>query len=782
VVGKNYGKIMIGKSEKLCLTLLLSLTLANISSAEVYANNTLNQVDIRKSSPDGLEFTLYTSSPYADNVVVTKKSDNKYVILMPNVNGASNSKPDFSAVKDIVTDIDVRAVKDEGNGFTKVTIITNRPVDIKTNTAKSAVPTQGQKEYRALIAQQQAKASAAGQPQKTPAQPQQATAQTQKTSAQPQKAPVQQASALKLPEIQPTKSASDIVAEKKQKPAAAAPASTSVANSTAKPQTPAVKTPAKAVSEKLAQNTPAKKQDTKSVQPKKDSDPVKPVANKTAEQQKPEQKSVQKSEAQITEQPKSLEKPAVQVQETIPETELSVETIEQEIAGTAPAAEAPIAAEVQQKFTSSDFENKLADIKNKFSGRIPENMPVTLALVLIPLICIMVLFNIIKASLQRSQMLKKVMMENMARRQNIEPSSYDNIINNENLSWQEKYQQYREIANDTEEIEQQPQYNFIAKPQNIAPVPPVRPSAEPENRVPQSIYTKGVINNPKKNKNADNLERILQASPSIEKTEIARDIIETESRPAKEQNVASEDNSIHHEITKSVKFKAFEEKMILEETCRNKKVKHRRIQIELPKEAPHVNLGYSQLHTNPRSLQGANLSVSDLIAKSNKLLNIKQEPEEPKVTGDYEMVSVDEYLSMLDDEKSKVTSPLSDIVADKLSKMKDRSDLKPVSQTATNPITSLRNETKTDYLNGLIVKSGFNIDSERGFYLVSMDGKSAVIGRVGEEIYVLKKFDRNINKPLQVRMDNPNVYMVKADNFRSLVEVRKNDMDVLIEL
>lgn len=58
----------------------------------------------------------------------------------------------------------------------------------------------------------------------------------------------------------------------------------------------------------------------------------------------------------------------------------------------------------------------------------------------------------------------------------------------------------------------------------------------------------------------------------------------------------------------------------------------------------------------------------------------------------------------------------------------------------------------------------------------------ALIGRIKEEIFVLKKFDTQIEKPLQVRQDNPNVYMVKTDGFRSLVEVNDNKMGVLIEL
>lgn len=739
MVGNNYGNIMIKKSEKLCLTLLLGIALINFSNVETFASNTLNQIDVRKNSSDGLEFTLYTSSPYADNVVVTKKSDNKYVILMPNVNGSSASKPDFSAIKDIITDIDVRAVNDESNGYAKVTIITNRPVDIKTNTLKSSAPTESQKEYRALIAQQQSKVSTA-----------QTTANATATKN----------STLKLPEIQPTKTATDIATSKPAvqnlKPMQTALNQMSVPTTTAK----------------VAQNsTPVKKQETKTIVSPAATNSVKPVVNKIAEKPKIDIKS-------DTMTTQSAIKDPAPVQEPVVETKSEVENITQQSTPvqeetTIPAEEAmPVATVTQKGFTSQDFTDKLTDIKNKFSGRIPENMPVTLALILIPLVCVRILFNIIKNSLQRSQMLKKVLMENMTRRQN-ESASYDNIINNENLSWQEKFQQYREITNEAEQAEEnQPRYNFIAKPQNNAQI----------NQIPAvssgGVYTKGIITN--KNKTADNLERILQASPKIEKTEIGNDIEESEFPTI--SDVIAEDNSIHHEMSKTIKFKAFEEKMVLEETQRNKKVKHRRIQLELPKEAPHVNLGYSQLHSNPRSFKNANLSVSDLIARSDKLLN-NLPYESSKSANDFETVSVNEYLNLLDKEKARATSPLSNVVAEKLSKKQEKKNTQPIgSNTTTNPITSHRDESKEDYLNNLIIKSGFDIDSERGFYLVSMDGKSAVIGKVGEEIFVLKKFDRNINKPLQVRMDNPNVYMVKADNFKSLVEVRKDDMDVLIEL
>lgn len=750
---------MIIKSEKIGLILLLCLSLTSFSGSQALADNTLNQVDVRRSASDGLEFTLYTSSPYADNVVVTKKSDNKYVILMPNVNGASGAKPDFTSVKDIVSDVDVRAIDDGQNGYTKVTVITNRPVDIKTNTAKSSPVTQEQREYRALIAQQKAKPA----PQ-TPAQTAQSTPQ-----AQSQKAP-----AFKLPEIQPTKTAADIA---KSKTAAVSKQSAQ----------------AKAVSNNQTKPVLNKKTETKiaNVQPKQETN-IKKVSAKKTEQPKTSPASNFDAKAageKISENLLASHVPSVPAEEAAP----------------APQENTLVPMPVSDK-------NNILDIKNNILGRIPQNMPATLAIVFIPLICIIALFNLIKNSLRRSQIMKNVFLNNIASKKQAPAPSYDNIINNENLSWQEKYQQYMDasgqnaapqetsqykilaskekpvkIIKETPQVKQKPQKAVnntpapkksenMQQPKKVQPVQqpqPAKPVSKnrPEPKAAQPKYVTDAESRIQK------FERLLQASPSVEKTNIEEDIKESENNLSAQNSVAEETTAIHNEINKTVRLKAFAEKMALEETQRNKRVKHRRVQLELPKEAPHVNLGYSQLHSNPRSFKDANLSVSDLIAKSDRLLNKKTELKTE--TNDYDMITVDEYFNIINDDKSKVTSSLSEVVAEGLANMRKAPAPK---KAATNPIEALRNETRENNLSGLIIKSGYDIDKDRGFYLVSLDGKSAIIGKSGEEIFVLKKFDRNIVKPLQVRMDNPNVYMVKADNFKSLVEVQKDKMGVLIEL
>lgn len=749
---------MIKNSEKFGLILLLCLSLTNFTGRPAFADNTLSQVDIRRNSSDGLEFTLYTSSPYADNVVVTKKSDNKYVILMPNVNSASGSKPDFSSVKDMVSDVDVRAVNDGTGGYTKVTVITNRPVDIKTNTAKSMPVTEGEREYRALIAQK-----------RTPVQ--------QHAVSQPaSSAPAKQSTGFKLPEIQPTKTAADIVSTAA---AAAKPQIKTQPKEQAKQQT----TP-KAVSKPEAKPAVDKKQVSTKVanaQPAKDSN-IKPVSvQKTETTQKPAEPA--KTAPITTAKPNNnidnrvSAQPAAQTEQIQPETTSSeTETKTKTIAQDSPAA---------------------SELIHKLTNKLPKNLPVTLTMIFVPLICLMALFNLIRNSLLRSQALKASFLQNIANGKK-PVQNYDNIINNENLSWQEKYQQYMDVSGEKAETsakaaeDAQEKYTFITKAKQQQPAHETiqKPSTNDGNTIKSKPAPRAAQSKYVRESRLERLERMLHSSPDREKTQIENDIIETEKLtpaelttdtiPEAASPLAAEDNTIHENM-KSVKFKAFEEKVALEETHRNKKIKHRKVQIELPKEGPHVNLGYSQLHTNPRLFKNANLSVSDLIATSNKLLNIKPEFKEDK--NDYDVISVDEYFNIIDDDKSKVTSSLSDIVANSLANMKTNSinTAKPKTN-ITNPITKTKNETKADYLSGLIVKSGFNIDANRGFYLVSLDGKSAIVGRIGEEVFVLKKFDRNINQPLQVRMDNPNVYMVKADNFKSLVEVGKDNMGVLIEL
>lgn len=498
-------------------------------------------------------------------------------------------------------------------------------------------------------------------------------------------------------------------------------------------------------------------------------------------------------------------------------------------------------------------------------------MPITLAIVVIPVAGLMLLFKLIKSSMNNSNILKKSFISNLKKKDEI--NNYEDIINAD-MNWQEKYQKFVAVSN--QNCEKSPKKlasgTIIAEDTVITPVSSAKPAVEKRNAVKSS--EKGAVNAkplmkkqlpaqpvqpkieineavremerqidkletekaaekvvektpavikakkeiiPEKSSETSNaeyaasLERMLHASPDVEKTDLNEDIILNElEQNFKDVTVHSEDNMITSQmsnvtsIAKAKKLKAFANNPVLEQTRRTKPLPKTREEVKraVNMEGRHVNLGYSKLHSNPRLLEGANLSAADLIAKSSRFLpnpapkvsssktvvsqigKQKTKSAEPVNNKDYSMATIDEFFA-LTDTQSKVTasSELSERVAESLANIKPSIKMqKAAPAKMSNPITNLKSENKANYVNGLIVKSGFNIDKEKGFYLVNLDGETALIGRIKEEIFVLKKFDRPIEKPIQVRQDNPNVYMVKAEGFRSLVEVNEDKMGVLIEL
>ena len=135
------------KSTKAVLGLLLILGLMQLPPLQAQGNS-LTQLDVRKGGNDSsVEVTLYTTDPYGDNIAVTQKADNTYVILMPNLAGSAGASPDISGIKDIVSDVDVKSVSDGGHGYTKVTLTTTKPVSVKTRLEKSMPVTPEQLVY-----------------------------------------------------------------------------------------------------------------------------------------------------------------------------------------------------------------------------------------------------------------------------------------------------------------------------------------------------------------------------------------------------------------------------------------------------------------------------------------------------------------------------------------------------------------------------------------------------------------------------------------------------------
>lgn len=615
---------MINKKNILAVATLMCLAFAPANASN------LVQMDIKKVSDNGVDVTFFTTGA-ASNAMVTRKSNNKYVILMPNVAGKTASAPDLSAVKDIITNVDIKNVDDGMSGYTKVTFITTKPLNITTHVQKAAPLSKEEKEAKALIAQA-------------------------KTHPKQTVAPVEP-----------------------------------------KKETPKTAITANVVPQKI-QNT------VKKAGKKAETEPVKlQQTNNTPKTEK-----------------KIVEPPVKKVEQKAPQTDVSNKLDIKEV-------------EKIEKISKAQSPKK-----RNHSGW---------AVVVLPLLGLYLLAKMIRNSIQKSNVLRASFKENLAEKPHVK-ENYDDIINDSELNWQERYQKFVEESNG--EIKNR-KYTFIK-------------NSEPLNDI---------------DKKRLELENTLTKTPEIYKPHVV-DISEESV-----SEVKSEDEVIQNEIS-TIKLKAFAKPLSLH-TSHRSRVKKALPKQPRAKEGKFVKLEETALNASSRRFSDANLKVSDLIKTGSKYLDDNSSVEMIEKEQNYIMSSVDEYFALLDKEQSRnMTNPNKDLskrVAESLAQVKPSMNMKKVPMSdaprKSNPIKQKNDNEK--YLNGLIVKSGYNIDENRGFYLVTLDGVTALVGRVKEEIFVLKKFDQSVEK-LQVRPDSENVYMVKAGDFKSLVDVDENKMGVLIEL
>ena len=251
--------------------------------------------------------------------------------------------------------------------------------------------------------------------------------------------------------------------------------------------------------------------------------------------------------------------------------------------------------------------------------------------------------------------------------------------------------------------------------------------------------------------------------------------------------VKSEDNAIMNKIA-DIKLKSFSKPATLKETHRTLAEEEKKVSRNKSyKEGRFVKLKNSPLSVTLRNSLASKLETSDLIETGNKYLTNNGVMKMNKENENYLVSSLDEYLSILDTEPTALPAiaktRISNIAAPKssMSQAMSRSGVTNPIARGSNPIESSEKR-PLPYMNGLIVKSGYNIDSEKGFYLVNIDGVSALVGRIKDNIFVLKKFDHVVDKPLQVRPDDGSVYIVRVGKFKCLVDVSKEKMGTLIEI
>ena len=625
------------KNLLLLMAMCLTLNMADASS--------LVQMDIKKTSDNAVDLTFFTTGS-TSSPMVTRKSNNKYVILMPNVSGQNAGTPSLSAVKDLITNVDVKNVDDGMNGYTKVTLITTKPINISTHTQKTAPLSSEEKQAKAIIAQ----------------------AKTH---------PVQTASTQNI-------------------------------------------TKTKVTSSSTVTKTDNKKTETKKAEAKKTETKV----------QKAKQQAPQKAVA--TPAPVQTVQPVSPVKEsTVTETTKPVNQVK---------TEEPVVN--MKEVEKIEKLSKTPSHKN-YAG---------LLLLLLPLWLLSLLAKSVRNSVQKSKALKTSFNANLAEKPFVQ-ENYDNIINDKELSWQERYKKFVEESKGEAKMSK---YSFI-KPVSATKV---------EESSKTSSATTPISQTTTDSKRLE-FERTLSKTPDLYKnTEIQID--ET---PVHE--VQSEDNAIQDNI---IKLKAFANPVSLHTTHRGR-TKTTLPKLPKAKEGKFVNLKQSEINTTSRHFRGGALSVSDLMKTGSKYIN---EESTSTSSQDYVMSSVDEYFSILDKEKELMTAPkdLSSKIAGSLSNLKPSMSMTSKSSNrSTNPIKQHRSNTAS----GLVIKNGYNIDENRGFYIANVDGLNSLIGRINDETFVLKTFDSNIDN-LQVRHDSENVYVVKAGDFKALVDVSEDKMGVLLEL
>lgn len=777
---------------------VLTALMTGFTAAEANSSNSLLQMDVKRSSAtDSVDVTFYTTGD-SSSTVVTRKSANRYVVLLPNISGSNSIVPGLGGVKDLITDIDVKNVDDGIGGYTKVTFGTTKPVNIKTYMKKTSPLTQAQKDYKTLIAQNNKPVS----------------------QSQPQAKKVEQSH----PAVSKQPSSTPAVQPKQTTTTASKPKQQVQVNNTKtthKIETPAAKT----VSLPKISLTPvappkAKSEPVKTVQPKtqpvqqpKVSNPSTATTN-AVDNYVPKMKFDEKGKRHIDLEPRVTHEI---VKEKVTK---SVKKIDETFALTEENQIQQTETQVQEQPSAVDTPQ--AD-ENSKSG-LPMWLFIAGGAALGLLVIFLVFDAVSHASEKDADRLKSffnISSKNQARRRRRE---YQDIINDDNLSWQEKYKRYTEKDKVLHPKEKSTDMSYVtdmsaSKKAIISPENNAGSAFETDRRALRnenlaknlSVDSNNVQNMTNSNEDSlkqpsmlnfrqvtDSIQNIPKNSREEIKEKMRAKISQMEHSLSQTPNleppeevlhdVQSEENSIMGTFS-DIKLKTFAKSVTLKETHRtlldeNKKQSRNKAY----KEGRFVKLKNSPLSVNKRKSASSDLEVTDLVQTGNKYLtNNNGEMKMDKQNENYLLSSLDEYLSILDTEEQAGTMTMERTanVADTLAQVKpsiamSRSGItNPISR-GSNPMT--KSKEPSQYMNGLIVKSGYNIDAEKGFYVVNLDGVSALVGRIKDSIFILKKFDYVVDKPLQVRLDYGTVYIVKVGGFKCLVDVSKERMGTLIEI
>lgn len=669
-------------SRKNIFALIFCILLVGMQS--VFAqnfNNNLLKADVNKNSLGGVKVTLYTSKPYKDSVVANKKSDNEYVILMPETANSLTSKPSLNAASDVIRNVEIKTQQYNGNvkGYTKILITTTKPVEVipQVQTLNTSHYVLSEKDYKELLAQ------------------------SAKTKPAVKK------------EIKP------VVAVKKE---VVAPKSNKAVIEKAQKSNSSITSKITNKIQSIAKNDSRRKRVTQERETKVSTkNVIKHRKNRHATfAQKTEPvvtKKVAKKEIKI-EKPKEIAKVVPEVQPAVkpPVAETKVATQPTEKIISAPVTAPPV-AKMPKQFNNIKLHQVGLVLTEYVPGVTPARLHKAKALAKSNFYNLIAIFSIgfIVLLLIARKMTKSMRGNKTSFVKNLEdkpfvPTDLESKISDD-MTWKEKFQTYVD-------------------------------STSP-NITDEDIEIKPVSSN-------EDLDELF-GSETKEETNIAESEVihmdsEVSSLIKESESIINEENVVPTSATEKFEDDSF-------------------------------------------------LSELDQISGGN--YNFDEEASVEDVFGEDEDTGIPVPVV----EESIEEEPLIDLEAERFllnpedTELPSHPEVAPIplvqELSAVPPIVAPMDETSA--LDELVaeepeevVKSEFEIDDGKYFYLVDYDEKTSLVGQIDDEIFVLKNFDFKVDDKLQARLNeqkgNTSSYMTRVGNFKALVEVTPDNMNLLIEL
>lgn len=112
-----------------------------IISTFLCSSATQNQIlstGIRKISDNTVNFTFYTQGESAEKPIVKSKGGNEYTILLPNLSDNSSGGINLNAAGGLVTSADVKTINEGAVTYTKINVKTSKPLTINAETRKTS--------------------------------------------------------------------------------------------------------------------------------------------------------------------------------------------------------------------------------------------------------------------------------------------------------------------------------------------------------------------------------------------------------------------------------------------------------------------------------------------------------------------------------------------------------------------------------------------------------------------------------------------------------------------